>query len=111
VPVRVGMVQHTISDDTCAVLPVSKRKWMAFASSALAASLFAAPGIANAQQSAIATNAPADTETADDVIMVTAQRRSQSVLQVPLAITAVSGDALAQKGITNSAYSWTGLAY
>lgn len=34
---------------------------------------------------------------------MTAQRRSQSLLQVPLAISALTGDALAQKGITNSA--------
>ncbi|MFW2830088.1 TonB-dependent receptor [Sphingomonas sp. ID0503] len=36
-------------------------------------------------------------------IVVTAQRRQQSVLQVPLAISAVSGQGLATKGITDSA--------
>jgi len=36
-------------------------------------------------------------------IVVTAQRRSQSLLDVPLAISAIGGDALANKGITNSA--------
>jgi len=43
--------------------------------------------------------APAD---AGDII-VTAQRRSQSVMSVPIAISAVSGTTLASKGITNSA--------
>jgi iron complex outermembrane receptor protein len=36
-------------------------------------------------------------------IIVTAQRRSQSLLDVPLAISALGGDALDKKGITNSA--------
>jgi iron complex outermembrane receptor protein len=36
-------------------------------------------------------------------IVVTAQRRSQALLDVPLAISALSGDMLASKGITNSA--------
>lgn len=36
------------------------------------------------------------------VIIVTAQRREQSVLEVPLAITAIGGDTLASKGVTNS---------
>ena len=39
----------------------------------------------------------------DGVIVVTAQRREQSVLEVPIAISAVSGDSLATKGISNSA--------
>jgi len=38
-----------------------------------------------------------------DEIIVTAQRRSQALLDVPLAISALSGDTLAQRGITNSA--------
>ncbi|QNE32527.1 TonB-dependent receptor [Sphingomonas sp. NBWT7] len=41
------------------------------------------------------------TETGD--IVVTAQRRSQSILTVPIAITALGGEALADKGVTNSA--------
>ncbi|GEO01043.1 TonB-dependent receptor [Novosphingobium sediminis] len=36
-------------------------------------------------------------------IIVTAQRREQSLLDVPLAITAVTGDALANRGVSNSA--------
>ena len=36
-------------------------------------------------------------------IVVTAQRREQSLLKVPLAITALSGEALENKGITSSA--------
>ncbi|MDR6146508.1 iron complex outermembrane receptor protein [Sphingomonas sp. SORGH_AS870] len=36
-------------------------------------------------------------------IIVTAQRRAQSILTVPIAISAIGGDALVTKGITNSA--------
>ena len=36
-------------------------------------------------------------------VVVTAQRREQSILKVPLAVTAVTGRALESKGITNSA--------
>ena len=36
-------------------------------------------------------------------IVVTAQKREQSINQVPLSITAVSGDALTQRGITSTA--------
>lgn len=36
-------------------------------------------------------------------IVVTAQRREQSLLDVPLAVTALGSDSLAQRGITNSA--------
>lgn len=39
----------------------------------------------------------------NDEIVVTAQRREQSLLDVPLAVTAIGGDALAEKGISNSA--------
>ncbi len=39
----------------------------------------------------------------DGDIVVTAQRREQSLLDVPLAVTALGGDNLTQRGITNSA--------
>jgi len=35
-------------------------------------------------------------------VVVTAQRREQSLMKVPVAVTALNGDALAQKGVTNS---------
>lgn len=44
---------------------------------------------------------PANDGTQD--IVVTAQRRAQSLLDVPIAISAIGGDTLANKGITNSA--------
>lgn len=47
---------------------------------------------------------PADESVASDGdIVVTAQRREQSLLDVPLAVTALGGDTLADRGITNSA--------
>lgn len=46
---------------------------------------------------------PADDGTRDGDIVVTAQRREQSLLDVPLAVTALGGDTLAERGITNSA--------
>lgn len=56
--------------------------------------LSTASGAALAQESG-ATNV--------DEVVVTAQRRSQAVLSVPLAISAIGGEALAAKGINNSA--------
>jgi iron complex outermembrane receptor protein len=47
--------------------------------------------------------APAPAPTAVDEIIVTAQRRTQALLDVPLAISALAGESLAAKGITNSA--------
>jgi iron complex outermembrane recepter protein len=43
------------------------------------------------------------TSTDVDEIVVTAQRRAQSLSEVPLAITALDGDSLSKQGITNSA--------
>lgn len=50
---------------------------------------------------AVAQEASADDGGGD--IIVTAQRREQSLLDVPLAVSAIGGDSLMQKGITNSA--------
>lgn len=47
--------------------------------------------------------AQAEAPKGDDEIVVTAQRREQSLLDVPLAVTALGGDALTERGITNSA--------
>jgi iron complex outermembrane receptor protein len=58
------------------------------------------PTIALAQT---AGDGASDNASAQDVIVVTAQRREQSVLEVPIAISAIGGDSLASKGITNSA--------
>jgi outer membrane receptor protein involved in Fe transport len=67
------------------------------------ATMVANPALADdapaAQDPAAApTSAPAVGE-----IVVTAQRRAQSVMDVPLAISAVSAQGLAAKGVTNSA--------
>lgn len=64
---------------------------------------------ANARQDGTSTTEATATTTAsqDDAssgdIIVTAQRRAQSILTVPIAISAIGGDALVTKGITNSA--------
>jgi iron complex outermembrane recepter protein len=47
--------------------------------------------------------APADEVAPEGEIIVTAQRRSQAILNVPLAISALGGETLANKGISNSA--------
>ena len=54
---------------------------------------------------ALAQEAPAADDSAADTgeIIVTAQRREQSLLEVPVAVTALGGDQLAQRGISNSA--------
>ncbi|QJQ32233.1 TonB-dependent receptor [Sphingomonas lacunae] len=56
-----------------------------------------------ASSSTIALAQEAEVAAADGDIVVTAQRREQSLLDVPLAVSALSGDAMADRGITNSA--------
>ena len=65
---------------------------------ALAAGLTASP--AGAQTAKEAVNASPDASRVGDII-VTAQRKSENLQDVPLAITAVSGATLAQKNITD----------
>jgi iron complex outermembrane receptor protein len=63
-------------------------------------------GVSNIAMAQDATTVPQDQPQASNDpsdIIVTAQRRSQSLLDVPLAISAIGGDALETKGITNSA--------
>lgn len=62
---------------------------------------FVACLFATVSMPAFAQDAASD-ESAGDII-VTAQRREQSLLDVPLAVSAIGGDSLTQKGITNSA--------
>lgn len=66
---------------------------------AMAAAMLLAPEIATAQT---ATDPAADSSVADDNdIVVTAQRREQSLLDVPVAATAVSGRELQEKNISS----------
>jgi len=53
--------------------------------------------------STMAQQESSDPGTAIGEIVVTAQRRAQSILDVPLAITAIDGNTLAKQGISNSA--------
>ncbi len=73
---------------------------MAFSRVLLAALAVSTSTAALAQEAGPAT---ADDGASDGDIVVTAQRREQSLLDVPLAVTALGGDALAERGITNSA--------
>ncbi|MDE2405144.1 MAG: TonB-dependent receptor [Sphingomonadales bacterium] len=69
----------------------------------LASAASAAPADAAFAQAA-PTGAPpaaAATGTEDGEIVVTARRREESLVSVPIAITAISGDALAQSGATD----------
>ena len=63
-----------------------------------AAALFAGPAYA---QETPATAAPADTQASDDNggdIVVTARRREETLLNVPIAVTAITGDKLEKTG-------------
>lgn len=62
---------------------------------AISATLFAGPALAQAQDAGQSEEAAED----DNVIIVTAQRREQSLLEVPLSISAQSGDQLIDQGI------------
>src|SRR5882724_2921476 len=53
-------------------------------------------------EEATTADAPGATPQLDEIV-VTAQRRAQSISTVPLAITALDGDTLARQGIANSA--------
>src|ERR1700719_3620335 len=53
-------------------------------------------------EEATTADAPGATSQLDEIV-VTAQRRAQSISTVPLAITALDGDTLARQGIANSA--------
>ena len=70
-----------------------------FARASLAALAVSTSTLAMAQDTQPVTEVAAT----DGDIVVTAQRREQSLLDVPLAVTALSGDTLADRGITNSA--------
>ena len=67
------------------------------------ASAAAWPQIACAQQADVATTGTTATDAAErnDDIIVTAQRRSENVLRVPVSVTVVSGDALRANGIND----------
>jgi iron complex outermembrane recepter protein len=67
-------------------------RWYLTASSALA-------GFCSAAAAQVPIDATGEAETPD--IVVTAQRRSQSLLSVPLAVTALTGDSLSQRRITD----------
>lgn len=66
----------------------------------------AAPGAAWAQSSTTgSTEAPAATQTQNngvEDIVVTAQRREERLQDVPIAVTAVTGDSLARSGVTDT---------
>ncbi len=70
-----------------------------FARASLAALAVSTSTLAMAQDAQPVTEVAAT----DGDIVVTAQRREQSLLDVPLAVTALGGDTLAERGITNSA--------
>ena len=50
---------------------------------------------------AMAQAAPADNEKKVDVIVVTAQKREERLQDVPVAISVLSGDAIAERGSLN----------
>lgn len=61
---------------------------------------FAAPAYAQDSAADIADGAAAAADEADDnVIYVTARRREERLIDVPLSVTALSGDALVQQGV------------
>ncbi len=78
-------------------------KKCATSSLVLAAILSIAPATSFAQD---VTDAPADEEIEDqeaqlDTIVVTAQRRAESIQEIPLAVSAISGDTLAERGASD----------
>ena len=63
----------------------------------------AAPVLARAAEAAPGVAAPAAPADTVQEVVVTAQRREQSLLDVPVAVTALTSRSLETKGVTNSA--------
>ncbi|WP_447752246.1 TonB-dependent receptor [Sphingopyxis fribergensis] len=72
-----------------------------FGASAVALAIVAAPAV-HAQESAADSAASAAEADANGDIIVTAQRREERLTDVPISITAITGDQIAAAGITNS---------
>ncbi|MDP3747397.1 MAG: TonB-dependent receptor [Phenylobacterium sp.] len=69
---------------------------------ALVAALCVAPTTTAFAQEAGATASGLDAATQLDEIMVTAQKRGENVQNVPIAITALSGEVMAERGVRNA---------
>ena len=83
---------------------VIRRYYSAFLAATVLASGIFLPSLAAAED--VAANDPAPARglgAAADEIIVTAQKRSERLQDVPLSITAASGDQLARRGIVNAA--------
>ena len=74
--------------------------WWALAAAPVMAQTVEGSGVA---VPASAADAPADAAPGTGDIIVTAQRRAQSVNSVPMSITAIGGDQLAAQGISSTA--------
>ena len=81
------------------IMPTNNRFGSRAAAIALAAA-WIAPAYAQEQAPAVA-GAPDDQTDGQGDIIVTAQRRSERLQSVPIAISAISADAIANQGITN----------
>ena len=68
---------------------------------ALSTAAWAAPGAPAAPAAEVASADAADAQPGDGQIVVTARRRSEAIQDVPLAISAISGEALSQTGANN----------
>lgn len=81
------------------ILPFKTRIFCGVAAAAL--TMQAAAAHAQTAEGQATTGAAADSGQIEDII-VTAQKRSQNIQKVPIAITAVSGDTMARAGITTA---------
>lgn len=76
----------------------SSRRLTAFTAILMSTATFSA--VANAQTQEASAPPAQDTAAETGDIVVTAQRRSQSLMSVPLAVSAISGEGLTKQGIT-----------
>jgi len=74
------------------------RKLAAYAAGLMACSAFTSPAFAQAQDVPEGLAAP---DAREDVIIVTATRRAQDVQDIPIAVTAISPEALNNQGVDN----------
>ena len=84
----------------------TKRKAVLLATASLAATLIAQPAYSQSaapMNEEPATATPTDSDAPGDVIVVTAQKRSERLSDVPVSITAATGEQLAARGIDDVA--------
>jgi iron complex outermembrane receptor protein len=93
----IGETSNMSTTVTLRALPVSPRAWLACAAAPLILATFPA-GTAWAQTAPVQPDAAQDATQVDEIV-VTARRREERLIDVPLAVTALSSETLSNSGV------------